>query len=183
MQFSYDEAKFIEMVLSIAGRLRDDRAGGATKLNKVLYFADFVHVRRHGRPISGAEYQKLAQGPAPRRLRPVRERLVAAGDAEVVVEDFLGREMHRLIPRRDADLTVFEANELATIEKVLADLSGLTARQVSDLSHEEPGWRLSELGETIPYQMAFASNRQVITPTARRLAREAAERHGISTSV
>jgi hypothetical protein len=69
------------------------------------------------------------------------------------------------------------------MEKVLADLSGLTARQVSDLSHEEPGWRLCELGKTIPYQMAFASNRQVITPTARRLAREAAERHGISTSV
>jgi hypothetical protein len=182
MQFSYDETKFTEMVLYIADRLRDDRAGGATKLNKVLYFADFVHVRRHGRPISGAEYQKLAQGPAPRRLRPVRDRLVAAGDAEVVVEDFLGHDLHRLVPRRDADPSVFDAEELATIDKVLADLVDMTAKQVSDLSHEETGWRLCELGETIPYQMAFVSNRQVITPTARRLAREAAERHGIPTS-
>ena len=182
MQFDYDEAKFTEMVLYIAGRLRDDRAGGATKLNKVLYFADFVHVRRHGRPISGADYQKLAQGPAPRRLRPVREGIVDAGDADLVVEEFLGYEMHRLVPRREADLSVFDADELATIEKVLTDLADLTAKQVSDLSHEEPGWRLCELGETIPYQMAFAANRQVVTPTARRLARAAAERHGIPLS-
>ena len=68
--FIYDEAKFTELLLHVADRLRNDRAGGATKLNKVLYFADFAHVRRHGRPISGAEYQKLAHGPAPRPLRP-----------------------------------------------------------------------------------------------------------------
>jgi hypothetical protein len=182
VKYQYDEIKFTEMVIYIAGRLRGDRAGGATKLNKVLYFADFVHVRRNGRPISGAEYQKLAQGPAPRRLRPVRDRIVAAGGAKVVVEEFLGYDMHRLVPLRDADLSVLGPGELETIDKVLADLANLTAKQVSDLSHEEPGWKLCELGETIPYQMAFASNRQVITPTGRRLAREAAERYGISTS-
>src|SRR5687768_11986209 len=111
MRFPYDEAKFTEMVLYVAARLRDDRSGGATKLNKVLYFADFAHVRRHGRPISGADYQKLPQGPAPRRLKPVRQRLVDAGDATVETEDFLGYQLHRLVPGREADVSLFDEHE------------------------------------------------------------------------
>jgi uncharacterized phage-associated protein len=179
MRYPYSEAKFTEMVLYVAARLRDDRSGGATKLNKVLYFADFAHVRRHGRPISGAEYQKLPQGPAPRRLKPVRQRLVDGGDATVETEDFLGYTLHRLVPGREADVSVFDADERATLDKVLDDLAGMTAAQVSELSHQEPGWRLCDEGETIPYQMAHAGNPQIVTPTARRLARDVAERYGI----
>ena len=124
MRYPYDEAKLTEMVLYVAARLQGDRSGGATKLNKVLYFADFAHVRRHGRPISGAEYQKLPQGPAPRRLKPVRQRLVDEGAAAVETEDFLGYRLHRLVPRRQADLTLFDEDERATLDKVLDDLAG-----------------------------------------------------------
>ena len=142
MKTTYDERKFTELLVYVASRLQGDQSGGATKLNKILFFADFAHVRRTGAPISGAEYQKLEHGPAARRLRPVRDGLIGNGDAELVDEEFLGYRQHRLVPHRDADLTVFSDDELATIDKVLADLDGLNARQVSDLSHDEAGWRL-----------------------------------------
>jgi hypothetical protein len=100
VKVSCDEAKFTELVLYVADRLGPDRAGGATKLNKVLFFADHAHVRRTGSPITGAEYQKLPQGPAPRRLKPVRERLVARGEARIERAEFLGYELHRLVPQR-----------------------------------------------------------------------------------
>jgi hypothetical protein len=180
VQVDYDEGKFAEMVLYVADRLRADRAGGATKLNKVLYFADFAQVRRTGRPISGADYQKLPQGPAPRRLKPVRQRLVEEGAAEVLTEDFLGYKMHRLVPLRAPDLSVFAGDELVTIDRVLDDLKQLTAKQVSDLSHEEPGWLHVGLGESIPYEMALVAKQQTLTPTARRLAAEVAQRYGIA---
>jgi hypothetical protein len=179
MKVVYDENKFTELVLYVADRLRADRAGGVTKLNKVLFFADFAHVRRTGAPITGAEYQKLPQGPAPRRLRPVRDALVEAGAATVAREEFLGYELHRLVPLRPANTSVFATAELETIEQVLADLDGLNARQVSDLSHEEAGWRLVEEGDVIPYEAALVGARQVSTPTSRRLVREAAERYGL----
>ncbi|MFA5885459.1 MAG: Panacea domain-containing protein [Acidimicrobiia bacterium] len=86
MAETYDEAKLTELVLLVADRLRDDRAGGATKLNKVLSFADFAHCRRTGHSITGAEYQKLPQGPAPRRLLPIRDRLLRGGGAEVLAD-------------------------------------------------------------------------------------------------
>lgn len=180
MDIRYDERKFTEMVVYVARRLEGDRAGGATKLNKALFFADFAHMRRTGRPISGAEYQRLANGPAPRRLLPVRQALAARGDVEVVTESFLGYEQHRLVAHREADTTLFTPDELASLDRVLDDLAHLTARQVSDLSHEEAGWQLCADGETIGYEMALIARRQLSTPTTRRLAADVAERYGVA---
>lgn len=182
MEFAYEESKFIEMLLYVADRLQSDRAGGATKVNKVLFFADFAHVRRHGRPISGAAYQKLTHGPAPRRLRPVRDQLVATGQAELRTEDFLGYSVNRLVPKRSADLSVLTSTELATIDSVLDDLAGLNARQVSDLSHEEAGWRLVNEGDTIPYEAALVGARQVATATTRMIEQSVVERYGLGAA-
>jgi hypothetical protein len=171
--------KLTELLLYIAQRLEADVAGGATKLNQILFFADFAHVRRTGAPITGAVYQKLPQGPAPGRLKPIRDGLVARGEAELIREDFLGYELHRLVPRRRPDRAVFSDSELETIDKVLSDLDGLNARQVSDLSRDEAGWRLVGEGDVIPYEAALVGARQVSTPTTQRLEREAAERLGL----
>ena len=179
MEVNYDERKLTELLLYVAGQLLPDTSGGATKLNKVLYFADFAHVRRTGFPIIGAEYQKLSHGPARRRLKPIRDSLVGRGDAEISKEDFLGYSVHRLIPKRAADTSVFSHVEMATIDKVIEDLRGLNARQVSDLSHEEAGWRLVECGDIIPYETALLGAAQISTPTSRRLERNAASQHGL----
>jgi len=179
MNVIYDEAKFIELLLCVAERLRLHKAGGATKLNKVLFFADFAHVRRSGSPITGADYQKLPQGPAPRRLKPVREALLASREAMVSREEFLGYELHRLVPLRPANMSVFSEAEMETIDQVLDDLDGLNARQVSDLSHDEPGWRLVNDGDVIPYEAALVGARQVPTATSKRLERDVAERYGM----
>lgn len=180
MEFVYDERKLTELVLYVAGCLRGDRAGGSTKLNKVLFFADFTHVRRHGRPITGAEYQHLPHGPAPRRLLPIRQQLIASGAAELLEEDFLGRPQHRIDARRPADLSVFTETELATIDDVLDDLAGLTGTQVSALSHEEPAWRHTSEGDRIPYELALVPKEQLVTPTARRLGAQVAQRYAVA---
>jgi uncharacterized phage-associated protein len=179
MKTTYDERKFTELLVYAATRLQGERSGGATKLNKVLFFADFTHVRRTGAPITGATYQKLRHGPAARRLRPIRDRLISNGDVELLEEEFLGYQQHRLVPNRPPDLSVFSDEELVTIERVFADLDGLNARQVSELSHEEAGWRLVGFGEDIPYEAALVGARQVSTSTSRRLEREVAERLGL----
>lgn len=124
MDATYNEGKFTELILFVAERLRSDLSGGATKLNKVLFFAEFIHVRRTGRPISGAEFQKLEHGPAPRRLKPIRELLVSAGEAEVVRELDLGYTMARLLPLRTADTSSFTESEIESVEEALRDSTG-----------------------------------------------------------
>ena len=192
MDVAYDENKFAELLpagryrphpdVHVAARLKGDRAGGATKLNKVLFFVEFTHLRRHHRVVSGCEFQKLPHGPAPRQLLPVRHRLIDSGAAALIEEDFLGRPQHRLVPQRPADLTRFSADELQTVEDVLDQLAGMTGTQVSELSHQEPGWRLTEIGETIPFSTAFLDFPQVATPTSERLSKSVAERYGFATT-
>jgi hypothetical protein len=98
------------------------------------------------------------------------------GDAQLISEDLLGYKQQRLVPRRPANIAVLSADELATIDRVLDDLAGLTAKQVSDLSHDEPAWPLFDEGATIPFHTALIAKQQVSTPTSRRLAREVAQR-------
>jgi len=101
----YDEERFVEIVLYVAKRMEADPAGGATKLNKVLYFADFAHQRGHGRPITWAEYQRLERGPAPRRIVAVRNKLVERGDAALRSDTYHGYCQDRMVPLREPQVS------------------------------------------------------------------------------
>jgi len=147
-----DEGKLAELLLLVAEALKEDRFAGATKVNKVLFFAEFAHVRQTGRPITGVPYQKLVNGPAPRRLVPVRDRLIASGDAVLETEAVLGRTQHRLRALRKPDLSRFSGTELAAVRDALELLSGRTGNEASRLSHEEAGWRMVGEREDIPYE-------------------------------
>lgn len=163
----YDERKFAELVLYVAAGLGKDPAGGATKLNKALFFSEFAHVRARGRPITGAEYQKLERGPAPRRLLPVRDALIEQEAAELVAEEYLGYVQQRLVARRPADTSLFAASELEIVDQVLEELRQHTGTGASNLSHADMGWRMVEMGETIPYESAYL-RRPVLTEAVRR---------------
>lgn len=173
---TYDEAKFVELVMYVAEGLRDNEAGGATKLNKALWYSEIEHMRRHGTTITGAEYRKLPNGPAPQRLLPVREQLTFTKQADLVESPLGSRTEERLIPLRAADTSVFTDDELETINGVLERLRPMNGKQVSDLSHEEPAWFLPEEMDPIPPELAFFRP-AVVTPQVReRVRRIAAER-------
>jgi len=64
-----------ELMLYVAWKCADDPKFGATKLNKILYFSDFLSFLRTGEAITGSEYVKQKNGPIPKHLVPVRESL------------------------------------------------------------------------------------------------------------
>jgi len=155
---SEDEAKLAELILYVADKTRADHRGGAVKLNKYLYFAEFSAVRRLGHPITGVAYQKLARGPAPRRLVPIRDALIANGSARLQRrQDAFGYEHTDLIPLRHPDLSRFSGEEIRIVDEVIDELLSLTGAQVSDLSHREAGWIMVKVGDTIPYELALVA--------------------------
>lgn len=174
-----DEDKLAELILYVAAGIKDDPTGGATKLNKILYFAEFGHIRSHGRPITGDPYQKLPKGPAPRHLVPVRDRLIANGDAEMVHDTYFGRALNRLVPLRDADVIRFVESEMQAVDKVVKALWGKTAGWASELSHADKAWQLVDEGEDIPFSTAFLAQRSIVTEKSRDHARALAEKLGI----
>jgi len=156
----YDRNKFSELLLYVAERCDRDPRFGLTKLNKILFFADFYAYGRLGKAITGAAYQRLANGPAARAVLPTINELKRGNAAQVVERDWFGRTQKRLSPKRPANLKAFTADEIKLVDGVIAALWDADAATVSDLSHEESlGWQLAAVGEDIPYATVFLSSR------------------------
>jgi hypothetical protein len=181
MSWMADEQKFREMVMYVAERGRTDPGFSMTKLNKVLYYADFMAYRELGRPISGVEYVHLSQGPVADPLSGTTERLEETGEIttrHVRVGPYIQEQIE---PNRRADREAFTEDELAIINKVIGMLWGRNAREVSELSRQELGWRLTRPGEVIPYRTAWLSARP-LTDEEIAAGRDIAEQHGLLES-
>ena len=159
-QTTCDEEKFRELLVYIAKNSADDPTFGSVKLNKILYYADFAAYRLLGQPITGATYQKLHEGPAPRELLRFRADLIDSGRATLAqVPYFTGMQKRLVIaPESQPDTEIFDPQELGLVNQIIDHFWGKTAREVSDFSHQEPGWILAKDRETIPYETAWLSS-------------------------
>ncbi len=155
------DKKLGELILYVSERCEADRHFGATKLNKILFFADFLFYQKSGRSITGQAYQRLPNGPAPRRLIPVRQALVEAGDLAMRERLTHGHTQLRTVAAREADLSGFGADEIAVVDHVIRVLRNHSATDASELSHTLTGWKLARDGDTIPYETVFLSERRL----------------------
>lgn len=176
-----NEKRFRELVLYISQSYANDPKFGAMKLNKALYFCDYLVYGITGKPATGMEYQKLANGPAPRKLLPIRNNMVKRGDLglqEVLLPD--GRVMHRTVNLRAPDLSVFTASEISLIDKILYSLRPINSRILSGMTHGMMGWKIAEMKETIPYETIFVSDKP-LTQFDKERAFEVAQEYGLYT--
>ena len=125
-----------------------------TKMNKVLFYIDFLSYRERGMAISGLAYQAIEFGPVPLRW----DRVYSAFDeVEEQLRLVQGQECMSLKAGADADMSGFSEAEMAVIDQVCLRFKDLTSREVSKLSHGETAWK-GHVGkaETIPFGEAFA---------------------------
>ncbi len=155
-----NDEKLKDLILFIAQRSEGDKKFGATKLNKILFFADFYAYLFFGKPITGQEYHALEHGPAPRRVMPARDELRKSGAIAIRKQNVFGKEQERIFALADPDLDAFSAPEIQLVEAVIEQLKDMNARDSSDLSHTFVGYELAKLGETIPYQVALVGDRK-----------------------
>ena len=125
-----------------------------TKMNKVLFYIDFLSYRESGMAISGLAYNAIEFGPVPQRW----DRVYSAFD-EIVPKSRLvhDQESTALTAVIEADMTCFTEQERAIIDTVCAKMKGLSAHEISELSHNELAWRRNLQKEgTIPFEEAFS---------------------------
>lgn len=155
------DRRLAELILYIAEKCESEPRFGATKLNKILAFADFSAYFETGRPITGAEYLRLPQGPAPRRLRPVRDRLEANHEIAMRTASVGKYQQKRVVPLRRPDLSIFTADEIAAVDKIVDAFWNHNATDISDFSHGI-AWRVPQNKTSIPYEAVFLSD-EVLT--------------------
>lgn len=159
---AYNPDKFRELLLYLAERSENDPKFGETKLNKLLFYADFVAYRELGKPITGARYHKLEWGPAAVPFVPIERELQQSGEL-VVRRNLVGSKVQKKpIALRGANLDRFSGAEIALVEQLLEELREYGGRQVSDLSHETPAWKVAAYKEDIPYETAFVESIELV---------------------
>lgn len=138
------------LILYVLGEMGDTFQ---TKMNKVLFYIDFVSYRDRGMAISGLAYNAIDFGPVPYRW----DRVYSAFD-EVIPQpkSVRGQESIALTTGTKADMSCFTEQELAVICTVCDKMKDLSAHDISELSHNEPAWQKHvHQDDTIPFTDAF----------------------------
>jgi hypothetical protein len=151
------ESKLQEAILYISDKCMDDPTFCATKLNKILFFSDYILYLEKGRPITGISYQKLPQGPAPKRLLPIREKMIKDGILVLKKSDYFNRKQDRTIALKKANLSKFSADEISLIDFIVSEFWGKNAAEISEKSHGIY-WEVGIENDLIPYQAALLDN-------------------------
>ena len=126
----------------------------ATKLAKLMFYADFLHYREHTRSITGLAYAHAPRGPIPDKYERIRADVEENGIIEAQErfgDDWAGEV---LVAQRPANLEVFTRAEVAVLTAVAEQLGGKTSKYLSEMSHAETAWTTTESGERIPYSAA-----------------------------
>jgi putative zinc finger/helix-turn-helix YgiT family protein len=130
------------------------------KLLKLLWYADFLNFKRHGRSISGLSYVKLPLGPVPHEfqylLREVERAGFVTSETRTILvenEEAEGYLYQATVPFQN---NVFDSLELDTLDAVVAQLGSLSGGQLKNLSHRERAWKDTRKGAVIPYELAHS---------------------------
>ena len=145
----FDIHKFLNAVLFFCkgGQLK-------TKLNKLLFFADFKQFKEYAVSITGARYVHLPHGPVPDNYEYFFATLIHAGEMEVdeiPVYQYFGENY---TAAREADLSLFEPSELKILAGVKEHFKDFSATGIRDFSHEERGYRETENRRLISFLFA-----------------------------
>ena len=124
-----------------------------TKMNKLLFYIDFLSYRENGMAISGLSYRAIDFGPVPERwdviyseFDEIHQELRSAGE-------FVGSV---LTSTDKADLSLFTEVEIKVMEDVIAKFHKTSSRDLSKLSHKETAWiNHHDRHESIPFSEAF----------------------------
>ena len=151
--------KFKLLVHYICSSCQDDLSRlGATKLNKILWYAEIEHFFRTGEPLTGVKYVKLQHGPAPACMPHVIAELER--DKVLLVRDvpYYGQEKKEYITLKVPEGIdgFFTATDISALERQINVICEKhTAKSISQKSHDK-AWELAEMGEDLPFYTALA---------------------------
>ncbi|KSV18484.1 hypothetical protein DA01_02945 [Dehalococcoides mccartyi] len=130
-----------------------------SKLNKLLFYADFKHFKEYALSITGLQYAHLPYGPVPDNYAMYYATLLSKGLVEFIEEFYPSGYVGEVIKTvKEPDLNVFTPSELRIMATVMEDFKGYNASQIQEFSHKEKGYQQTHDGEIIPYTYANELN-------------------------
>ncbi|MCK4746390.1 MAG: DUF4065 domain-containing protein [Bacteroidales bacterium] len=151
-------ARFTEMVVFFTERLQPWK----TKLNKLLFYADFSMFQKTGFSISGFQYRAIPMGPVPNNFNSIFEFLANNNEVDIwstQFEDGGTGEQFMLARDRKFNAELFANDELRTLEAIADRFKTISTNEIIDLSHKEKAWIDNEVKKKIiDYSYSFYLN-------------------------
>jgi putative zinc finger/helix-turn-helix YgiT family protein len=126
-----------------------------TKLNKLLFYADFKHFKDYTVSVTGARYAHIPFGPAPEKYSLYLATLLENGVIGVKEYEFseqvIGEEF---ISVEEPDLSLFSDSELKILSTVKEYFKDFNAKRITDFSHDEKAYKETAPGDIISYEYA-----------------------------
>jgi hypothetical protein len=137
---------------------------GATRLNKICWFADSVSFRSEGQSISGETYVKRERGPVPKTILHALRELEAEGKILIRDKKFVTYKMRLFVSLKDdPDTAHFSPVQLEIVSAISKEIcTNHTAASISDMSHDQI-WHCANEGEEIPLYATLASEQAELT--------------------
>ncbi|MCY4618099.1 MAG: DUF4065 domain-containing protein [Chloroflexi bacterium] len=148
------EVKLRELIIYLCERRITARSFGTSQLNTLLCLSDFLHFRRHGESITGADYVVAEHGPWLVKFELHLDPLLDNGSIVIQSSDLGGFTQYRPMALASADLFGFNGAEVATTEQILRATEGQSATELADLAHSLTHWRDGVLGSPLSYDLA-----------------------------
>jgi hypothetical protein len=175
----FDREKFKRLVHYVIARAGKRDGFGATKLYKVLWFAEARRWVLTGEPITGAVFVREKFGPVPKLGMQIRNELVSEGKIrqQKMPGEYGEWQFESVQPPA---LDTFSAEERQIVDHWIRTINeDHTAQSISDESHDF-GWEIARMGEELPYHALMAGRRRKATPKEVEWAKEVVKRRKAS---
>lgn len=159
------------LIIYVSNKCRSMPRFGYTKLNKIIWQADFDSYAERLIPITGRRYQRLKWGPAAKEMRPLLNELVKNGTIRIEVinfgQDGDGKpiEEQRPVPIDPIDASlfaIFDPEDLKYVDAAIEKHRPKTAVRASKDSHGV-AWKTRKNSDPMPYETSFLSD-EPLTP-------------------
>jgi hypothetical protein len=147
--------KLTEMVVFFAEKMQPWK----TKLNKLLFYADFAMYRKTGYSISGTSYRAIPMGPVPNNFSSLFEYMENNDQIGINCTTFsdggIG-EQFIAFPNRTFSSEIFSAGELDVLDGIAKRFADASTQNIVELSHNEKAWSENEKERNlIDYRYGF----------------------------
>jgi len=145
----YDKSRFFALTAFFIKLAQEsDIKMYVTKLNKYMFYSDFLAFKRIHQSLTGSRYIRLSFGPVPNRY-----------DFKYDMNPYIKTEIEEdkvtyHLSEKTFDESIFSPQEKDIIYRVFDRLKGMRSSEVSELSHQENAWTKTTPGNYVSYHHA-----------------------------
>ena len=123
-----------------------------TKMNKLLFYADYLMFKKTCFSMSGACYRAINMGPVPNNFNSIFEYIANNDDVDLIATEFSnGKSGEQFKPNRKRKFNskLFSSTELEVLNQVAERFKDTSTTDIIKISHEEAGWKENENGRKL----------------------------------